>query len=340
MTRDGEIGIGIWGAGWVSQGHLNAYLQTPGCKVVAIGSRRRESAEKLAAWKGLRCRLYDDYSTFLADPELDAVSICTPHALHPQNAIEGARAGKHLFIEKPVAMRLEDLAAMRKAIREAGVVTEVGFVTRGTPLAQHLRRMVKNGELGRIFMVDVDYWHARRGRPAAYRKKETVGSAYLVGGVHALDVGRFITGLDVVEVCAASTQVSAAEEEGYDYPCVDAILVKYSNGAVGRVSAVIHGHLPYQLNIDILGDGGIARNNRIYTLEHQEGAGFETLSVAGPASGDVLDHAFPYLMNEFVQGIRSGRQTETSLEDAANTHEVGFAAEISKQRGGWVKLPL
>ncbi len=179
MARNGNIGIGIWGAGWVSGGHASAYKSTPGCAIVAVGSRRRESAARLARDQSLDCRIYDDYGEFLSDRDLDAVSICTPHALHPRNAIEGAEAGKHLFIEKPVALTLGELSATIDAVERAGVVTAVGFVTRGTPLARRLREVVASGAIGEIYMIGADYWHARRGRPHYYKTAEEAGSAYM-----------------------------------------------------------------------------------------------------------------------------------------------------------------
>ena len=125
MMSGNQVGIGIWGAGWVAGAHAAAYEATPGCEIVAIGSRRRESAVSLAGARDLDCRIYTDYAGFLSDPDLDAVSICTPNGLHAQNAVDGAGAGKHLFIEKPVALTPEDLARMCEAVSAAGVVTSV-----------------------------------------------------------------------------------------------------------------------------------------------------------------------------------------------------------------------
>ena len=340
MTSGNQVGIGIWGAGWVAGAHAMAYESTPGCQIVAIGSRRRESAVNLAGARGLDCRIYTDYADFLSDPDLDAVSICTPNGLHAPNAVDGAQAGKHLFVEKPVALKPEDLARMREAVSAAGIVTSVGFVSRGNPLVRRMHEIVQSGALGEIYMIDADYWHSRLGRPDYYKTAEEAGNAYMVGGVHAVDAVRFITGLDITAVCAASTQIGSAAAEGYEMHAADALLVKYSNGAVGRVSAAIHGHMPYQVNLDILGDRGVIRNDRVFTSENAEGDPFTVLEEQGLDSGSVDDHAFPYLMREFVECISTDSQTRVSLENAVNTHEVGFAVDISKRLGEWVTLPL
>ena len=340
MAARGDVGVGIWGAGWVAGAHASAYKTTPGCKIVAIGSRRLESAANLAAAHSLDCKIYSDYAEFLSDPELDAVSICTPNGLHAQNTIDGAEAGKHLFIEKPVALKPEDLDRMVQAVDAAGIVTAVGFVSRGNPLVRRMRKIVQSGALGNIYMIGADYWHARVGRPVDYKTAENAGNAYMVGGVHAVDAVRFITGLDVVAVCSASTQIGSAAAEGYQMDTADALLVKYSNGAIGRVSAAIHGHMPYQLNLDILGDDGILQNNRLFTRDNAEGDPFTILEEDGPNSGNVDHHAFPFLMAHLLDCIATGKETAVSLKNSVNTHEVGFAADISKRLGGWVTLPL
>jgi predicted dehydrogenase len=203
-----------------------------------------------------------------------------------------------------------------------------------------MRKIVQSGALGEIYMIGADYWHTRVGRPDYYKTAEEAGSAYMVGGVHAVDAVRFITGLDVVAVCSASTQIGSAAAEGYQMHAADALLVKYSNGAVGRVSAAIHGHMPYQLNLDILGDDGIIQNNRLFTRDNAKGDPFTILDEEGPDSGNVDDHAFPYLMAHFLECIAASSETSISLENSVNTHEIGFAADISKRLGEWVTLPL
>jgi predicted dehydrogenase len=332
-------GVGIWGAGWVSSGHLTGYLAQPDCKVVAIGSRKRASAEALANRFGLSCGIYTDYADFLAHRGLDIVSVCTPHHLHPANTIAAARAGKHIFVEKPIALTPADLYAMRDAVRQAGVRTAVGFVVRWTPLVARLREMIQQGEIGRIFLVDVDYWHSRV-RPEMYRRRATGGSALLLGGCHAIDAARFLTGLDPVEVTARSVQIQTPPEAACEFDCVEACLVRYANGAVGRISAVVMGHFPYQFNMDILGERGAIRNHRVLLAGDREADGFRQLSEPGPDSGDVSHHPFSGLIRHFLDCITAGKETEVSVEQAVLTHELCFGAMLSEQTGQPVALPL
>ena len=100
MATNGAIGIAIWGAGTVSSGHLRAYLRNPHCRVAAIGSRTKEGAEAKAREVGLDPgdpKIYDDLEELVADPNVDALSICTPHQRHAQDVIVAAGAGKHVL---------------------------------------------------------------------------------------------------------------------------------------------------------------------------------------------------------------------------------------------------
>ena len=119
-----QIGIAIFGAGNVSSGHLDAYLKNPLCRVVAIGSRTREGAEAKAREVGLdpaTLGIYTSIEALLADSNVDALSVTTPHTRHANDVVAAARAGKHCLVEKPVAMNTDELHQMDAAVKNAGV---------------------------------------------------------------------------------------------------------------------------------------------------------------------------------------------------------------------------
>ncbi|MCS7192972.1 MAG: Gfo/Idh/MocA family oxidoreductase, partial [Armatimonadetes bacterium] len=125
-----KLGAAIWGAGWVSGEHAKAWQNNPHSQVVAIGSRKESSARALAERLGLDCKIYahpDDpdkaYEQLLNDEQVDVISICTPNDRHTHEAILAAKAGKHLVIEKPISLTLDELKALRDTIRETKVKT-------------------------------------------------------------------------------------------------------------------------------------------------------------------------------------------------------------------------
>jgi predicted dehydrogenase len=344
MTASVErLGVAIQGAGNVSTEHLRAYLQNPHCDVVAIGSRTLHGAERKARQLDLdlsRVKLYDDYDALLADPRVDALSICTPHDRHAEETIKGARAGKHLVIEKPVAVDPAELHRMAAAVTAAGVRTVISFVLRWNPLVLTIRQMLADGVFGHTFFVQTSYWHntVQGGYPGATPgPRRSSISAMLGGGCHAMDMARYLVGADVTRVTALTKDTVA----GHASPANTAALVQFSNGAMGYVSACTEQWMPYVFNIDLFGDDGAIRGNRFYSRKYPGATDFINIPTVTPDSGSVAHHPFGAEIDHFVDCIRTGRESHVSLQDAVNTHEACFAADQSAASDGTpITLPL
>jgi len=336
---DGKLGVAIQGAGWVSSEHIRAYVRNPHAEVVAIGSRTLDGARAKRDQFGLNCEVYDDYDRLLADPRVDVVSICTPPERHPIEAIRGAEVGKHLLIEKPVATNEEDLYAMRDAVRKAKVKTLVGFVLRWNPMFNTIKSLIANGALGQVFMAEVDYWHGRTINYASLanraRRVPTM-STFLGGGCHAVDAARYFMESDVVEVSAYNAQV----DHGVSVPLNTIAIVRFANGAMGKISASSELRSPYIFNVELLGDKGTIRNNLVYSDLFPGQTDYATIPTVLPSSGDVAHHPFQGEIDHFVDCILNDVESHANLEDAVNTHEVCFAAERSAAEGRPVRLPL
>jgi predicted dehydrogenase len=348
------LGVAIQGAGNVSTEHIRAYQRNPHTQVVAIGSRREEGARAKAAQMGLECALYTDYEALLAHPGVDIVSICTPHDRHALETIAAARAGKHLLIEKPVAVDLGELREMADAVRSAGVKSVVSFVPRWNPLVLTLKELLGRGALGSLFYAEVDYlhgtWHRKRpgpplrgGAPLSYeqprdRPLRTPISTFLGGGCHAVDMARYLMGADVVEV----TALSPADEVGKDRPPRTTVaLVRFAGGAIGKIGGASRQKMPYVFNIALYGETGSVRNNRVYSDLFPGQTDFVEIPTILPDSGDVAHHPFPEEIDHLVECILNDRESHCNLADAVNTHEVCFAADRSAAAGGApLRLPL
>ncbi|HXG24602.1 MAG TPA: Gfo/Idh/MocA family oxidoreductase, partial [Chthonomonadales bacterium] len=294
--RDGNvqtIGVGIQGAGWVSGEHIKAFQQNPHTRVVAICSRTRESAEARANEAGLtQVNIYTNYEDLLRDKDVDAVSLCTPPNLHPQETIAAAKAGKHILIEKAVANDIQSLRDMQAAVREAGVKTVVSFVLRWNPQFMWIKRMLAEGAIGEIFYAEVDYWHNIGPWYRQYVwnvKKDVARSSFLSAGCHAVDAIRYFVEDEIVEVCAYSNK----RNPDYEYDTNVVGVVKFANGAIGKLSSCFDVQCPYAFNIDLLGDKGTIRDNRIYAKEFFAGQmDWIEIPTIRPDSGDVRHHPF------------------------------------------------
>jgi len=126
-------GVAILGPGNVAKGHLMAIQATEGAELVALGVRVRERGQAWAVEQGVSCPIYSDLEQLLEDDQVDIVIITTPNNQHAQQTIQVAKAGKHILIEKPVALNLGDLRAMQAAVQESGVSTLVSFVLHWNP---------------------------------------------------------------------------------------------------------------------------------------------------------------------------------------------------------------
>ncbi len=333
------IGVAIHGTGWVAGEHIKSYGKRADCRVVALCSRTREGAEAKARETGLTdARIYDSYEAMLADPEVDAVSICTPPNCHPQETILAAQAGKHLLIEKAVANDPASLSAMLKAVESAGVRTVVSFVLHWNPQFQWIKRMLQANAIGDLFYAEVDYWHNIGPQYAQYRwnvKKEVAGSVWLSAGCHAVDALRTFVQDEIVEVTAYGNRRNAA----YEYDTTVVGIVKFAGGAVGKVSASFEVQCPYAFNIDLLGDKGAIRDNRIYAQKFFAGqTDWITVPTIRPDSGDVAHHPFDGEIAHFLDCIQEERESFVNLADAAKTHAVCYALELSSTEGRPVKL--
>ncbi|MFH0965192.1 MAG: Gfo/Idh/MocA family oxidoreductase [Planctomycetota bacterium] len=335
----GKLGAAVQGAGWVAGEHIRSYLENPNVELRVVNSRYRHELEAQKARFGLTCDLtVDGFEDLLARKDVDVVSICTVSSDHAREAILAARAGKHVFIEKPVATTLGDLRAMRNAIREAGVRSMGGFVVRYYPLNLAIKAILRQGLLGRVIYGCVDYWHEIKGEWKV--NPETAGSALLMGGCHAVDTLRWYLEEEgrIVEVHAYSCPPRRRSDFKYDPTCVVNCL--FESGAVGRCATSLECNMPYVLNVELEGTEGAIRNEHFYSTKIPGLRGFMEIPAMKADSPDVKHHPFPDEIADFIACILEGRRPQTDIEEAYLTHEVCFAADISAREKRPVKLPL
>ena len=363
-TEERPLGVLVHGAGWVSGEHIKAFRSNPRTRVVAISSRKLESCRARAREAGLEgIGLYDDLDRALEHEGVDIVSICTPQHLHADNVLRAAAAGKHLVIEKPAATRLEDLRAMDEAVRRAGVKTVVSFVLRWNPLFRTLKSLIADGALGKVYHVEVDYqsnigsWW--RGWEDA-RTRENGVSAMLVAGCHALDAARWLAGpgertparVEEVFAMRGGWRKGATREFNYianewaegkppmEFEGLELLLLRFDGGATGKVSANLDCVMPYTFPIEVFGDRGSVKDNRLWSHKFPGQKDWVEIPTVLPTSSDVSHHPFQGQVDHFVECILEDRESHCNLADAIHTHEVVFAAQECYRTGKPVRLPL
>ena len=162
----------------------------------------------------LDCTVGQDYEEMVRRGDIDIVVVSTPHDLHTGPVVAAAEAGKHVIIEKPVAITMEDVRKQQAAVKKTGVKTIVSFVLTWNPLLMTIDELIRTGALGNVFMIEVDYLHRIWcGTKKWLGIKKQAGSSFLAGGCHAVSAMEWFARSDAVEVCAYSVKT-----ENNDYP--------------------------------------------------------------------------------------------------------------------------
>ncbi len=357
-----KLGVLIHGAGWVAGQHAAAFSNNPYSEVVAVSSRRISSAARLVAEHGLDAATFDDLDAALAHPGVDIVCVCSPQHLHCQHVQAAAAAGKHIVIEKPVAISLTELRRMHEAVNRAGVKTVVSFVLRWNPLFQKIKKHLAAGDLGELFCVETDYQSYNAdwwGGWEEGRRADTGVSAMAVAGCHAIDALRWFAApgefaaADPVEVFAfaggrrkgRSQQYNPMDETWHEgtpleYDGLEMAMVRFSNGVLGKVSVNFECIQPYAFPLRIFGDRGTIKDDRLFAPARPGHQGWTEIPGIRPDSSDVSHHPFQAQADHFIDCLLRGVESHCNLADAVKTHEVVFAALECYRTGRLVKLPL
>ncbi len=339
--KNHQLGVAIHGVGEVAYAHAASWKKCEKARIVSVSSRRRESAQAMVDKLGLDCPVRETYDEVLADPQVDIVNLSGPNQVHAPQGIAAAKAGKHLMIEKPMCLTMDENRALRDAVTKAGVKSVCSFVLRWNPLVRNLTSLVAGGGIGDVFYVEVDYWH---GLNASWRgfewasKQESGGSSYLLAGCHALDALRYLSGKDIVEVTAYSNN----PRKLFEYDANVVAVLRFADGTIGKTSCFVDAEIPYQFNIDLCGTAGAIRDNRLWSKKLLPGqTGWTEMQTILPNSGDVNHHPFDAQMAHLADCILNDRQSHCNVADAFRTHEVCLAIDRSIAQGGKpVTLPL
>ena len=249
------VNFAILGAGMVAEYHLNAIQECAdlGARLVGVGHYNPARYEEIAQRFGAPARAYDE---LLADPEVDAVCICTPSGQHAQQAIAAASSGKHVLVEKPMALSLADADAMIAACRKNGVQLGVCLQRRAEPLFRRVHDAIHGGDLGEITLgvVTMPYF---RDEPY-YAQADWRGTWEMDGGgvlmnqgIHIVDLLLWFLG-DPVDVHAfADSRHRSVEIED-----TAGAVLRFGNGAVATITATVATEPGFPHRLEVYGTNG------------------------------------------------------------------------------------
>lgn len=245
-----NIRWGILGAGDVAEKKGGpALYKAPGSELVAVMRRDREKAEDFARRHGAR-RAYDTVEGLLGDPEVDAVYVATPPHLHLPHTLAAAGAGKHVLVEKPMALDAGECEAMVAACRKAGVHLHVAYYRRFYPKFQAARRLLDGGAVGRVLGARLLMCGYHPGGGWRVDPAVSAGGHFVDVGSHRLDMLIHLLG-DVAECAGFAENLPGTHAAENDV----ALALRMASGAV--VSAGFHFQTrPGRDVLEVYGDAG------------------------------------------------------------------------------------
>lgn len=201
-----KVKVGVIGTGFIGPAHIEAMRRLGHVDVVALADVNEEVARQKADALSIPSA-FGDYKKLLADPGIEVVHICTPNNLHYPMSKEAMAAGKHVVCEKPLAMNSAEAKDLLKIAHEKKLVNAVHFNIRFYPLIHHIRAMIQNGDLGKIFAVNGSYQQDWLFLDTDYNwrlEPEFSGDSRAVAdiGSHWFDAVEFMTGIKVAKVMA------------------------------------------------------------------------------------------------------------------------------------------
>ena len=347
------IRVGIIGTGGIANGkHIAELLNCHDAKIVALCDVDLAALERTAKRVGIPTeKCYKDYRDLIADPEVDAVEICTPNYLHAEMAKATLEAGKFLNLEKPVTMNYEQALEVLEAEKNSSAFGMACFSYRFMPAVRYAKYLVEQKKLGNIVGINVAYLKSSafwQGRALEWRfEKEKAGSGVLSDlGSHLIDLAQLLAG-DIVELCATA-QIVVKERPTLDGKGVAPVstddscsfIARFACGAEGNfhITRCAIGH-DNTIRYDVYGDKGALsfdlNDPSVLTICFGEGdprqMKSETISVPKEF----------YLCQEqaFINAINGNRDAlfPTLLDGAQGQRVLDAVLQSTKQRC-WVSL--
>ena len=222
------IRIGVIGLGWFGEIHCETIVGVPSLELAALCTRRPDRLKQQAAKFGVR-KTYANYRDMLADPEIDAVSIVTMWDQHTAPAVAALEAGKHVFLEKPIASTVADAQKIMAAGAKAKGNLFIGHICRFNPRYRMAKQQIDAGKIGKIVSLS-----SRRNIPAAWTPEILNKIGPIVGdAIHDTDLMLWFTGDRVVSAYAQTVSV-----RNLKHPDIGQTMYRFAGGATATLETV------------------------------------------------------------------------------------------------------
>jgi predicted dehydrogenase len=345
------IRVGVVGCGRVAQQrHLPIIASLPDTKLVAVSDVDAETRKKVAERYGVS-QVYEDYRKLVASEVVDAVMVATPTQFHAEVGIAALRAGKHVMIEKPLALSLDEVDQLEAAALESRKAVAVAMNSRWHRLIREARDIVLDGALGRIGLLRSAFTDGFRHneQPRAWMMRhDLAGSVLVEQAVHHFDLWQFLLDSEVKDISAKMQEPMTLNE------CA-VVTATMRNGVI--VSAMFSEGLKDTNELEIYGHEGRLRVamydfDGLDVTPRSEYPGsmstrvrrFKQALVAFPGAvkrtrtGGDWEDSYRREWRHFLECIRGGKQPECGLREGRRALQVGLAAMASLSHGAPVRV--
>ncbi|BFL47684.1 gfo/Idh/MocA family oxidoreductase [Lactonifactor longoviformis] len=340
------IKVGVIGCGKIAQvRHLPEYAENKDAQIAAVFDLCRERAEEVAARYGARA--YDSYSELLADPDIDAVSVCAANAAHCEITVAALKAGKHVLCEKPMAITLEECERMVETAKETGKYLMVGHNQRLTKAHAKAKELLVKGEIGSILTFRTAFGHSGPETWAIdsksiwfFDKKMAAFGAMADLGIHKTDLIQYLTGHRVEEVMAVTATLDKKDASGKKIGVDDnsVCIYKMDNGIVGTMTASWTNYGEEENWTVLYGTEGVMHiyEDPKYSIIIEKKDASRVYYQADQIQTN-SSQTKSGIIDAWISCLTEGREPEISGEEALSAMRAVFAALESAETGKAVK---
>jgi predicted dehydrogenase len=345
-----KVRVAIIGAGSISEMHLNSYHNNPDAELIAICDIDEERA-KAKAEKYSIANVYTDYHDLLANPEIDAVSICTWNNSHAAISIAALHADKNVLCEKPLSKSVEDALLVEQAVRQSRKTLQVGFVRRYGSNTQIAKQFLNNGDIGEIYYAKASCIR-RLGNPGGwFSDVERSGGGPLIDvGVHVIDLCWYLMGKPKVKSISGNTYNKLGNRSNIKnlnfYKAADFnadqnnvedmanALIRFENGAslIVDVSFTLHAKND-ELTVKLFGEkGGIELEPKLTIISEK----YDTILNMTPQINDLsfdFTAGFQDEINYFIEVCQGRKDTISPVEDGVELMKMLRGVYESSAKG-------
>jgi myo-inositol 2-dehydrogenase/D-chiro-inositol 1-dehydrogenase len=250
-----KVKVGIIGMGRIGKIHAeNILKEIPEAEVVSIADIEVNKAKELASKWDIK-KIFADPREIINDPKIDAVVICAPTNTHSDLIIESAKAGKHIFCEKPIDFDLNRIKTALKVVEEAGVKLQIGFNRRFDHNFKKIHQLIESDQLGNVHIINIT---SRDPDLPSMEYLRSSGGIFMDMTIHDFDMARYLANDEVEEIYAAgSVLIDPKVKEIGDYDTAISIL-KFKNGATCIIDNSRKAVYGYDQRIEVFGSKGSA----------------------------------------------------------------------------------